>query len=140
MSTKEQSLLTKIASSFEGKSMQIQYSVFGFSIDLNSHGYKVIIKSGESVHCNRDNGYEKERLKVIENKLCPGFNTINPEKENFTIHKSTNEIFSHIKKLSKEILDNKISNKSLGLEFKSENDIKPEVMKFITNKILPDYK
>ena len=120
--------------------MQNQYSVFDYSTDLNSHDYKVTIESSENYHCNRDNECKIGRLKVIENKLFCGFIRINPDKENFTIHKSTNQIFSHIKILSKEILDNKISNKSLGLEFKSDNDIKPEVMKFIANKILPNYK
>ena len=62
-------MLTKIASSFEGESMQNQYSVFDYSTDLNSHDYKVTIESSESYHCNRDNGCKIERLKVIENKL-----------------------------------------------------------------------
>ena len=36
--TKEQSVLTKIMSLFEGKSKQTQYNVLGYKIDLPFHG------------------------------------------------------------------------------------------------------
>ena len=40
---------------------------------------------------------------------------------------------------AKKILTNKISTRLLGLEFKSDNIIKPKAMKYILQKILLDY-
>ena len=37
--TKEQSVLTKIMSLFEGKNMQAQYNVLSYWIDFYYHGY-----------------------------------------------------------------------------------------------------
>ena len=39
--TTEQSVLTKIKSSFEEENMQTQYSVSGYRIDLYFHDYKL---------------------------------------------------------------------------------------------------
>ena len=39
--TKEQSVLTKIMSSFEGENMQTQYNVLSYRIDLYFHDRKV---------------------------------------------------------------------------------------------------
>ena len=41
--TKEQSVLTKIKSSFEGENMQKQYSVLGYRIDLYFHDIYIYI-------------------------------------------------------------------------------------------------
>ena len=42
--TKEQSVLTKIMSSFEGENMQTQYNVLSYRIDLYFHDYKLAIE------------------------------------------------------------------------------------------------
>ena len=45
--TKEQSVLTKIMSSFEGENMQTQYNVLSFRIDLYFYDYKLAIEIDE---------------------------------------------------------------------------------------------
>ena len=42
--TKEQSVLTKIMSSFEGENMQTQYNVLSYRTDLYFHDYKLAIE------------------------------------------------------------------------------------------------
>ena len=41
---KEQSVVTKIRSSFEGENMQTQYNVLSYRIDLYFHDYKLAIE------------------------------------------------------------------------------------------------
>ena len=51
--TKEQSLLTKIMSSFEGENMQTRYDL-SHSIYLRFHDYKLAIESNENEHSERN--------------------------------------------------------------------------------------
>ena len=67
--------------------MQTQYSVLVYRIDLYFHDYKLAIK----------------KQKVIERELRCKFIRIDPEKENFDIFKSINEIFRHIKQSTKKV-------------------------------------
>ena len=46
--TKEQSVLTKIRSSFEGENMQTKYNVLSYRIDLYFHDYKLAIDIDEN--------------------------------------------------------------------------------------------
>ena len=46
--TKEQSVLTKIISSFEGESIQTQSNVLSYRIDLYFHDYKLAIEIDEN--------------------------------------------------------------------------------------------
>ena len=78
--------------------------------------------------------------KAIEQKIGCKFIRIDPDKEDFDIFKTINEIFRNIKQSIKKTLINKTSTRLLGLEFKSDNIIKSNAMKFIVKKILPDYK
>ena len=125
--------------SFEKEKMQIQYSALVFIV-LYFHDYELTLEIYESDHCNRDIGFEIGRQKAIEERLGCEFIKINPDKENSYIIKAINEIFGHIKQLPKETLVNKILfKKLLGIEFKSDNDIKSKTINFIANKILPCY-
>ena len=47
---KEQSVVTKIMSSFEGENMQTQYNVLSYRIDLYFHDYKLAIEIDENGH------------------------------------------------------------------------------------------
>ena len=78
--------------------------------------------------------------KAIEQKIGCKFIRIDPDKEDFDIFKTINEIFRNIKQSIKKTLINKTSARLLGLEFKSDNIMKSNAMKFIVKKILPDYK
>ena len=64
--TKEQSVLTKIMRSFERKSMQTQYNVLGYRIDLYFHDYKFAIQIDENGH--------NERILSITNKQNKNLN------------------------------------------------------------------
>ena len=67
--TKEQSVLTKIMSSFEEENIQTQNNVLSYRIDLFFHGYKVAIETDENGHSDRNIDYEIKRQKAIEQEL-----------------------------------------------------------------------
>ena len=54
--TKEQSVLTKIMSSFEGENMQTQ-KVLGYKFDLYFHDYKLVIEIDENGQSDRNIDY-----------------------------------------------------------------------------------
>ena len=56
--TREQSVLTKIISSFEGENMQTQCKVWSYRIDLYFHDYKLAINIEENGHSDRYIDYE----------------------------------------------------------------------------------
>ena len=91
--TKEQSVLTKIMSSFEGENMQTQYNVLSYRIDLYFLDYKLAIEIDESGHSDRNIDYEIKRQKAIEQELGCKFIRIDRDKEDFDIFRAINEIF-----------------------------------------------
>ena len=127
---KEQSVLTKIMSSFEGESMQTKYKVLTNRIDLYFHDYKLAIEIDDNGHSNRNIDYEIRTQKAIEQEFGCRFIRIDPEKKNFDIFTAISEIFTHIKQSTKKPLISKISNRLLGLEFKSDNIIKSKAINF----------
>ena len=100
--TKEQSVLTNIMSSFEGENMQTQYNVLSYIIDLFFHDYKLANEIDENGRSDRNIDYEIKRQKAIEQKLGCKFIRIDPDKENFDIFRTINEIFRQIKQSSKK--------------------------------------
>ena len=106
--TKEQLVLTKIMSSFEGENMQTQYHPLGPRIDLYFHDYKLAIEIDKNGHSDRNIDYEIKRQKAIEQELGCTFIRTDPEKGDFNISITLNEIFRHIKQSNKKILINKI--------------------------------
>ena len=63
--TKEQLVLTKIMSSFEGENMQTQYNVLSYTIDLYFHDYKRTMEIYENGHSDRNIDYEIKKQKAI---------------------------------------------------------------------------
>ena len=120
--------------------IQTQYNVLGYRIEWCFHGYKLAIKIDENGHRDRYIDDEKKNQKAIQQGLDCKFIRIDLYKEDFDIFRAINEIFRHIKQLTRNTLINKTSRRLLGLEFKPDNIIKSKVMKFIAKKILPDYK
>ena len=51
--TKNQSVLRKIITSFEGKKMQMQYNILNYRIDLYFNDYKLAIEIYENGHSNK---------------------------------------------------------------------------------------
>ena len=55
---------------FEGENMETQYSVLNYKINLYFHECKLAVEIDESSHQGRNENYEKQRQKEIENKIC----------------------------------------------------------------------
>ena len=77
--TKEQSVLTKLLSSFEGENMQTQYNVLSYRNDLYFHDYKLAIEIDKNEHSNSSIDYEIKRQKVIKQELGCKFIRIDPD-------------------------------------------------------------
>ena len=54
MLTKEQSALRSVMIAFQGESVQTQYSVLRYKIDLYFCDYRLAIEVDEKNHCDRD--------------------------------------------------------------------------------------
>ena len=67
--TKEQSMLIRTISSFEGENMQTQYYVLGYRIDLYFHDYKLAIEIDENGHNGRNIDYEIKKRKGNRAKI-----------------------------------------------------------------------
>ena len=101
--TKEQSVLTKIKSSFKRENMQTQYSVLGYRIDLYFHDYKLTIEIDENGHSHRNIDFEIKKQKATERELGCAFIRIDPDKEDFDVFKGIKEIFRHMKQSSNQL-------------------------------------
>ena len=88
--TKEQSVLTKLMSTFEEENMHLQYKVFSFKV-LKFHDYKLAIEIDENRHGDRNIDYEIKRQKTIKKELGCKFIRIDSDKEDLL--KAINEIF-----------------------------------------------
>ena len=117
ISTKEQLVVTKIMSSFEGENVQAQH-VLSYRIDLYFYDYNLAIEIDGNGYCDKNIDYGIKRQNWIEQELRCKFFTIDLGKEDFDIFGAINEIFRHIKQSTKKTLINQISTKLLGLEFK----------------------
>ena len=108
--TKEQSVLTKIMSSFEEENMQTQY-VLRYRIDLYFQDYKLAIENDveidENGHSDRNINSKIKRQKAIEQEIGCKFIRIDLDKEDFDIFRAINEIFRHIKQSTKKTLISK---------------------------------
>ena len=91
-------MINSIKDAFEGESIQTQYSVLGYKIDLYVHEYKLAIEVDELRHADRNINNEIKRQKALENKLNCVFIRINPNEKDFNIFKEINKIHGHIKK------------------------------------------
>ena len=129
--TQEQSVLTKIDTCFKTEDKLFQHSVLGYRIDLYVPKHKLAIEVDELGHCTRDIKSEIERQKRIERKLDCKFIRTDPSRENFNIIDEFSRIKDYIvestnkvtKKAAKKSTINKISDRLLRLEFKSNNSI-----------------
>ena len=92
---------------FEAENIKTQY-VLGFRINLCFQDYKLTIEIDENGHSDRNIDYKIKRQKVIEQELGCKFIRIDPDKEDFDISVTINEIFRHIKQSTKKTLINKI--------------------------------
>ena len=92
INTKEQTMINSIKDTFEGESIQTQYSVLGYKIDFYVHEYKLAIEVDELRHADRNINNEIKRQKALENKLSCVFIRINPNEKDFNIFKEIKKI------------------------------------------------
>ena len=64
--TQEQSILSKIVTSFAAEEIMLQHNVLGYRIDAYFPEYKLAIEVDEQGHNDRDINYEIERQKAIK--------------------------------------------------------------------------
>ena len=67
--TKEQPVVTQMMIPFEAKSMQIQYNLWGYNIDLYFNEYKFSKEIDENGQNVRNTNYKLKELKAIEQEL-----------------------------------------------------------------------
>ena len=79
----------------------MQCNVLGYLINLYFHDYKLAIEIDENRHGNRNIGYKIKRQKTMEQELSCDFIRISPDKEDFDIFTTINEIFRQIKQSTK---------------------------------------
>ena len=129
INTKEQTMINSIKDTFEGESIQTQYSVLGYKIDFYVHEYKLAIEVDELRHADRNINNEIKRQKALENKLSCVFIRINPNEKDFNIFKEINKIHGHIKKSFKKSLIDKIWKRLLELDLKSNHSVIKKTLK-----------
>ena len=95
--TKEQSVLTAMMISTKEENMHTQYKLLSYSIDLYFHDYKLAIEIDENGNSNRNIDQEIKRQKAIGQELGCKLIRIDPDKKDFDIFKTVDEIFKHIK-------------------------------------------
>ena len=64
--------------------------------------YRLAIETDENGHSNRNIENEIKRQKAIEQELDCKFTKVDSDKEDFDIFKTINEVFRHIKQLTKK--------------------------------------
>ncbi len=95
--SKEEEYISIIMKIFDGEIMTRQYKIDKYKVDLYFSKYNLIIECDEHGHQDRDFIYEKERTKLIENKLRSTFIRFNPDETSFDFFKVINQIFKYIK-------------------------------------------
>ena len=85
------------------KNKQIQCNVLGYLINLYFHDYKLAIEIDENRHGNRNIGCKIKRQKTMEHELSCDFIRNSPDKEDFNIFTTINEIFRQIKQSTKKL-------------------------------------
>ena len=147
--TQEQSILTKIRSIFPNETIIFQYHVLNYRIDAYLPKHKLDIEIDELGHVDRIN--DQERQLAIEKELDCKFIRINPAKERFNFFNEFGIIQIFIAKSNKKLTErstkestkksmiDRLSIRLLELEFKSNNSIKTNCLKYIVKKILPEF-
>ena len=101
--TKEESVLTKIMSPFEGENMQTKYNILGYRIDLYFHDRNLVVEIEKNGHSGRNTHYNMKKQKGIEQEFGCKFIRIDRDKKDFDIFRTISEIFRHIKQATKKL-------------------------------------
>lgn len=95
---KEGTTIKQIMKVFSGETMELQYSVGDYRIDLYFPFHKLAIECDEFNHSDRNINDEIKRQKFIEKNLGCKFYRYNPDDKNFDIFNVINGIYIHLKK------------------------------------------
>jgi very-short-patch-repair endonuclease len=95
---KEGTTIKQIMKVFSGETMELQYCVGDYRIDLYFPFHKLAIECDENNHSDRNINDEIKRQKFIEKKLGCKFYRYNPDDKNFDIFNMMNGIYFHLKK------------------------------------------
>ena len=77
--------------------------MLSYQTDLYFHDYELAIKIDENGHNNINIDYEIKRQKAIEQEPDCKFIRNDPDKEDFDIFRTINEIFEHIKEPTRKL-------------------------------------
>ena len=143
--TQEQSILSKIVTILAAEKIILQHNALSYRIDGYFPKYKLVIEVDEQGHNDRDIDYEIRIQKTIEKEISCGFIRINPAKENFNIFAEIGKIKNYITKSTKKLTEestkksliDELSNNLLRLDFKSNNSIKTNCLKYVVKHIFP---
>ena len=93
---------------FEGETIETQYNVLNYKMDLYFCDYKLAVEIDENEHKDRNSNHEKQRQKEIKNELNCTFVRINPDEENVNISRAKSKIFRYIKKSIRGLTKNEM--------------------------------
>ena len=77
--------------------------MLSYRTDLYFHDYELAIKIDENGHNNINIDYKIKRQKAVEQELDCKFIRNDPDKEDFDIFRTINEIFGHIKEPTRKL-------------------------------------
>ena len=111
ITTKEQSVLTKIMKVFASKEILLQHSVLSYRIDLHFPKHRLAIKVDEKGQKDRNKCKEVEREKTIKEHLHCKSIRIHLDEKDFDMYVETGKIYNHINRSSKRLSIDKISKR-----------------------------
>ena len=144
---KQQSLGLRLKKLFPNEDIIEEYFALHYRTDFTFKKHMLVVEIDEKGHVDRDPDYERKRQKELE-KLDYHLIRINPDKPGFDDYEEFGRVSSYIaesikkqtKKSTKKSLIDNLSKRLLELEFKSNHSIKSKCLKFVVEKILPNYK
>jgi len=90
--TKEQEFIGAICKAFSHLSMEPQFRIGNYRIDLYFTSLKIAVECDERGHSDRDGSKEVARQAYIENQLGCRFLRFNPDAKDFCIYGTINEL------------------------------------------------
>ena len=124
-----------------------EYSALQYRTDFTFKKHILVVEIEEKRRVDRDPDFERKRQKELE-KLDYHLIRINPDKPGFDDYEEFARVSASIaesiknqtEKSTKLLLIDDLSKRFLELEFKSDHSIKSKCLKFVVEKILPNYK
>ena len=144
---KQQSLGLRLKNLFPNEDIKKEYFALHYRTDFTFKKHMLVVEIDEKGHDGRDPEYEKRRKRELE-KFGYYFIRINPDKKGFNDYEKFGRVQKYIaesikkqtEKSPKKPLIDGLSKRLLELEFKSNQSINSNCLKWIVKKILPILK